>query len=287
MKKLLLILAAVLLSCGQPAQTALPVNTPVMEQPADEPEAASPEKPIVEPEPVSQPTPQEPAEKPEPVPEPPKQIIAPYGSTVIGETAYYVSNGAAMSLNMRSGEVRTISPAAREYKRETDYDYIDNADSGKLSPWTNNAVFIESQGALWIVERGYNAVKAQVITAAGIRDFGFQKQVDHLPLAENRPGEKIVTNYGAEGRFYRIKLFQYTDPDSWIPFKPSPIPDYILRFQEMALNPYAERPIVMGEWVDVWTVEKYSGDFIFEYLSDGRILAAGKILRLTAEGVRE
>jgi len=192
-----------------------------------------------------------------------------------------------MSLNLKSGEVTTISPAAREYRRVNEDENTDNADTGRLSPWTNSAVFIESSGALWIIERGYNAVKAQVVTAGKVRDFGFQKQIDYLPLTENKAGEKIELYYEAGGRFYRVRLFQYTAPDAWKPFQPKPIPDYILRYQELTLEPFAERPIVVGEWVDAHTVEKYAEDFIFELLSDGRILAAGKIFRLATEGLAE
>jgi len=296
MKKLLLILAAVLLSCGQPSEpTALSGQTAPVMEPTETPQAEGvrePDTPVVISEPAAIPITPEPAPEPVPTPEPappepPKPIAAPYGSTVIGETAYYVSNGAAMSLNLRNGETRTISAAAREYRRENDYDYIDNTDTGKMAAWTNNAVFIESSGALWIIERGYNAVKAQVITPAGIRDFGWQKQIDFLPLSENTPGRKLEIRCEAGGRFFRVRVFQVTDPADWIPFKPSPVPDYVLRCQELTLNPYAERPVIVGDWVDVRTVEKYEGDFIFEYLADGRILAAGKLYRLTAEGLKE
>ncbi|MDR0476216.1 MAG: hypothetical protein LBH43_21440 [Treponema sp.] len=283
MKTLYLILAAALLSCTQPTEpTALPEQTPVKEQPT------APETPVTAPMPDPEPEIPEPElepvviEKPEPDPEP---ITPPYGSTVIGEKAYYVSGGAAMSLNLRTGEAATISTAAREYERINEYDYTDNADTGRYAPWTNNAVFIEANGALWIIERGYSKVKAQVITAGGAREFGYVKQIDFLPLAENAPGKKIEMSYEAGGRFYRIKLYQVTDPNAWIPFQPPPVPDYILRCQEITLRPEADRCVVMGAEKDVHIAEKFTGAFTFEYLADGRILAAGKLFRLTAEGV--
>jgi hypothetical protein len=264
---LFLILCALLLSCSQPTDpSALPEPIPA-EEPTSVPAAETP--------------------TPEPIPEPdPEPVTPPYGSTVIGETAYYVSSGAAMSMSLRTGDVMTISAAAREYERINEYEYVDNADTGRMSPWSR-PVFIETGGALWVIERGYNAVKAQVIAGGRARDFGYVKEIDALPLTENLPGNKIAMSYEAGARFYRIKLYQYTDPNSWIPFQPKPIPDYILRCQEITLSPYAERFIVMGEEKEVYKVEKFTGDFVFELLSDGRVLAAGKMFRLTANGVVE
>jgi hypothetical protein len=192
-----------------------------------------------------------------------------------------------MALDLRTGSVVTVSAAAREYERVNEYDYIDNADTGMLSQWTANAVFIESAGALWIIERGYSAVKAQVVTASGGRDFGFQKQIDFLPLGENTPGKKIAMSYEVGGRFWRVKVYQITAPDAWIPFQPAPVPDYVLRVQEITLQPEAQRSVVMGAETEVLTAEKWNGAFTFELLSDGRVLAAGRIFRLTAEGVAE
>ena len=37
-----------------------------------------------------------------------------------------------------------------------------------------------------------------------------------------------------------------------------------------------------SEW---YAAEKWTGSFTFEYLGNGRILAAGRVFRLTAQGV--
>ena len=281
MKPAILLLTAFLLSCGQPVEpTHTPEQTIPAEQPASAPEETETEQEITEPEPVVTP---EPVPEPQPDHEP---ITPPWGSTVIGETAYYIQNGSATALDLCTGEVRTLSVSAREYERINEYDYTDNADTGRLAPWSYNAVFIEAAGALWIIERAYNTVKAQVVTAAGIKDIGFIKQIDLLPLTEATTGNRrLALSYEAGGRFYYVRVYEVRDPNGYIPFQPPPIPDYVLRCQEIILQPQAQRPIATGTETDVYAVEKWSGGFSFEYLGNGRILAAGRLFRLTAQGV--
>jgi hypothetical protein len=277
MKKAIFILMVLLFSCRQPTeiieretiiiQPAEPINTP---EPIQEPELIP--EPIPEPEIIPEP----------PIPEP---IVPPYGSTIIGDKAYHVFNGSAMSLDLNTGVETLISPAAREYTRN-DSEFKDNDDTGRLVQWSGNAVFIESNGALWIIERNPNIVKAQVITVNGVREIGYQKQIDLLALSENKPGRKISMSFAVNGKFYYISLQQYYNYDSWEPGLPIPIPDYRLMIQNITLNPYADRPVVLGDDVCVLTVEKYTGSFIFELLNDGRVLAADKLFNLTEHGLR-
>ena len=270
MKPAVFLLTAFLLSCSQPVE---PTYTPEQTAPAEQPDDIT-----VDPAPMS-----EPETVPQPDPEP---ITPPWGSTVIGETAYYVQSGSAVALNLRTGDVRTVSVSAREYERINEYDYTDNADTGRLSPWSYNAVFFQAAGALWIIDRAYSTVKAQVVTAAGTKEIGFIKQIDLLPLEEATTGNKrLALSYEAGGKFYYVRVYEVRDPNGYIPFQPPPVPDYVLRQQEIILQPQAQRPIATGTETDVYTAEKWTGSFSFEYLGNGRILAAGRLFRLTAQGV--